>query len=180
MNITIRQATMADVPALNDLITQSVKVLSENYYSANQIQSALLHVFGVDSQLILDGTYFIAVFDDQIAGAGGWSKRKTLYGGDQRKADQPDPLLDPATEAARIRAFYIHPEYSRRGVGTSILNACEEAARDAGFQRVELAATLPGQPFYQARGYDGGEEIQIEMPDGQTLITVRMSRELTT
>ncbi|MEK6279655.1 MAG: GNAT family N-acetyltransferase [Acidobacteriota bacterium] len=176
MKITIRLAEVDDISELKKLITESVTHLSANYYTLKQINSGLLHVFGVDTQLIQDGTYFIAERENQIVGAGGWSKRETLYGGDQRKADQPDPLLDPRTEPARIRAFYIHPRFSRQGVGTMILQACEDAARAAGFKRVELAATLPGEPFYSAHGYQKAEEIPIETPDGESLATFRMTR----
>jgi N-acetylglutamate synthase-like GNAT family acetyltransferase len=178
MSITIRLATVDDIPELQKLITESVSLLGANYYTSKQIESGLQHVFGVDTQLILDSTYFIAESQSQIVGAGGWSKRRTLYGGDQRKSGQADPLLDPATEAARIRAFYIHPRWSRRGIGTRVLHACENAAREAGFKRVELAATLPGEPFYLARGYQKGEEISIDTPDGESLATFRMTREL--
>jgi GNAT superfamily N-acetyltransferase len=178
MKITIRLAEVDDISQLQQLITESVTHLGANYYTLKQIESGLLHVFGVDTQLIQDGTYFIAELENKIVGAGGWSKRKTLYGGDQRKSDQSDPLLDPAIEAARIRAFYIHPRFSRRGVGTMILQACEDAARAAGFKRIELAATLPGEPFYLARGYQKAEEIPIETPDGESLATFRMTRSL--
>ncbi len=133
--LQIRLAKIDDIPALKRLIQESVRGLSATYYSPQQIESALQHVFGVDTQLILDETYFIAEADDQIAGAGGWSKRKTLFGGDQSKSNRVDSLLDPATESARIRAFYIHPDWSRRGIGSLILNACEEAARISGFKR---------------------------------------------
>ena len=178
MTITIRLATFDDIPELQKLIAESVSLLSNDYYTSKQIESGLQHVFGVDTQLIMDATYFIAESENRIMGAGGWSKRRTLYGGDQRKSDQDDPLLDPASEAARIRAFYIHPQWSRRGVGTMILQTCENAAREAGFKRVELAATLPGEPFYLARGYEKGEKIPIDTPDGESLVTFRMSREL--
>jgi N-acetylglutamate synthase-like GNAT family acetyltransferase len=178
MNITIRLATVDDIPELQELITESVSLLSANYYTPKQIESGLQHVFGVDTQLILDGTYLIAESQNQIVGAGGWSKRRTLYGGDQRKSDQADALLDPMREAARIRAFYIHPRSSRRGVGTMILQACECAARAAGFKRLELAATLPGEPFYLARGYQKCEEILIDTPDGGSFATFRMTRNL--
>ena len=177
MHITIRPATVDDISELQKLITDSVSRLSANYYTSKQIESGLHHVFGVDTQLIVDGTYFIAESQDHVVGAGGWSKRRTLYGGDQRKSDQDD-LLDPAREAARIRAFYIHPQWSRRGVGTMILQTCEDAAREAGFKRLELAATLPGEPFYLARGYQKGEEIPIDTPDGESLATFRMTRVL--
>jgi GNAT superfamily N-acetyltransferase len=177
--VNIRLATTADIPALRDLIQESVRGLSDTYYSQSQIESALVYIFGVDIQLILDGTYFIAEVENQIVGSGGWSKRKTLFGGDQTKSDRGDPLLDPATEPARIRAFYIEPRWSRKGIGSLILTACENAAREAGFKRAELAATLPGKPFYLARGYAKGEEISIETPDGQLLPTFRMTKALT-
>jgi GNAT superfamily N-acetyltransferase len=178
MSIRIRLATVADVPRLQQLITKSVSQLSANYYTPEQIESGLAHVFGVDTQLLHDQTYFVAEAEDEIVGAGGWSRRKTLFGGDQRKSNHPDPLLDPATEAARIRAFYIHPNWSRRGIGTMILQACEDAARVGGFRLLELAATLPGIPFYLARGYRQEEEIVIETPGGGTLPTFRMTRSI--
>src|SRR5205085_5395002 len=115
-------------------------------------ESALVNVFGVDTQLIIDGTYYVAELDGRVVGGGGWSKRKTLYGGDQTKAAE-DPLLDPETEPARIRAFFIHPDYARRGIGGRIIETCEQAAREAGFTSIELAATLPGEPLYKAFGY---------------------------
>jgi GNAT superfamily N-acetyltransferase len=174
----IRLATVEDIPALRELIHESVRGLSATYYSTEQIESALIHVFGVDTQLIFDGTYFIAEAGGEIAGSGGWSKRKTLFGGDQTKSTEPEPLLDPATEAARIRAFYIHPRWSRKGIGSLILTSCENAAREAAFERVELASTLPGVPFYSKRGYEKVEEIPIEMPNGQLLPTFRMTKTL--
>ena len=179
MNPQIRLATMADIPALEELIRESVSVLSAEYYNSRQIASALLHVFGVDTQLILDGTYFVAEIDGELAGSGGWSKRATLFGGDQSKSDHLDPLLDPATEAARIRAFYVHPRWARKGVGSRILNACEDAARLAGFSRIELVATLPGEPLYTAKGYEKAGAMQIETPDGESLPAFRMTKALT-
>ena len=178
MNIELRQATTTDIPALEELIRASVTALSAEHYTAEQISSALTHVFGVDTQLIADGTYFVAEIDGQLAGSGGWSKRTTMFGGDQLKADTLDSLLDPATEAARIRAFYVHPQWSRRGVGSRILTACEEAARAAGFSRVELVATLPGEPLYAARGYQKAGAIQLETPDGASLPAFRMTKSL--
>jgi N-acetylglutamate synthase-like GNAT family acetyltransferase len=174
----IRLAKIEDVPALQHLIQESVRGLSAMYYSPEQIESALHHVFGVDTQLIHDETYFIAEADGEFAGAGGWSKRKTLFGGDQSKSNRVDSILDPGTEPARIRAFYIHPDWSRRGIGSVILNACEDAARAAGFKHVELASTLPGIPFYLSRGYEKAEEIRINMDDGELLITFRMTNRL--
>jgi GNAT superfamily N-acetyltransferase len=173
-----RLATLGDIPALEKLIQDSVSALSVEYYSTQQISSALSHVFGVDTQLILDETYFIAEVEKQIAGSGGWSKRKTLFGGDHSKSNKTDPLLDPAKDAARIRAFYVNPQFSRRGVATEILAKCEDAARIAGFTRVELAGTLPGVPFYLARGYEKAEAMVIETPDGASLPAFRMTKSL--
>ena len=178
MNLQIRLATMADIPALDELIRESVSVLSAGYYTSRQMASALSHVFGVDTQLILDGTYFVAEIDGALAGSGGWSKRATLFGGDQSKSDRIDPLLDPNTEAARIRAFYVHPRWSRKGVGSQILRACEDAARLAGFSRIELVATLPGEPLYTAKGYEKAEAMKIETPDGESLPAFRMTNTL--
>lgn len=178
MTSKIRLATAEDIPALQDLIRASVAALSAEYYSAGQIASALSHIFGVDSQLISDGTYFVAEVERQIAGSGGWSKRQTLFGGDQLKLSQNDPLLDPATEPARIRAFYVHPQWSRQGIGSRLLKSCEDAARSAGFRRVELVATLPGVPFYSARGYQSAETIQMDTPDGESLPALRMQKSL--
>lgn len=178
MNIDLRQATTTDIPALEELISASVTALSADYYTSEQIKSALIHVFGVDTQLITDGTYFVAEIEGQLAGSGGWSKRTTLFGGDRSKADTLDPLLDHNTEAARIRAFYVHPQWSRRGVGSKILTACEDAARAAGFSRIELVATLPGEPLYAARGYEKAEAMQLETPDGESLPAFRMTKSL--
>ncbi len=178
MDLQIRLATTDDIPALQQLIRESVSVLSADHYSAEQIASALSHVFGVDSQLIRDETYVVAEVGNEIVGSGGWSKRKTLFGGDQAKSEATETLLDPTTDAARIRAFYVHPRWSRRGIGSRMLAACEDAARNAGFSRTELAATLPGVPLYSARGYEKGELIQIEMPDGALLPTFRMTKRL--
>ncbi len=172
----IRLATLADIPALNEVISESVTVLSQRYYSPEQIATALDHVFGVDTQLILDGTYFVAEFEGEIAGCGGWSKRKTLFGGDQTKPVIGDSLLDPATDAARIRAFYVDPRWARQGVGTMILKACEDAARAGGFLRVELIATLPGAPFYAAAGYSKGEPFEIPLPDAPPLPAFKMDK----
>ena len=175
---TIRRATSEEIPALERLIAASVRALSVDYYSSAQIESALVHVFGVDTQLIADGTYFAAELDGQIVGCGGWSKRKTLFGGDQAKAGA-DNLLDPKTEPARIRAFFIHPDFARRGIGKRIIEACETAAQTAGFRQLELAATLPGEPMYLAVGYQVLERWSHRMADGVALPLVRMGKVLT-
>ena len=150
--LTVRLARPDDLPALRELIPASVRALSQGYYTPAQIEGAIRHVFGTDTQLIADGTYYVAEAEGTVVGCGGWSRRRTLYGGDQMKAEA-DPLLDPATEAARIRAFFVHPDWARRGIASQIIDACVEAARDAGFQRLELMATLPGEPLYRAFGF---------------------------
>ena len=174
----VRLAKIEDIPALQELIPESVRELSALYYSSSQIESALTHIFGVDSQLILDGTYFVAEAEEQIVACGGWSKRETLFGGDQSKKSGIDGLLDPGEDAARIRAFYVHPKWSRRGIGTRIIRCCEDAARQAGFLKIELVATLPGEPLYSAIGYRIIEPTEIRTPDGESLPAFRMEKDL--
>ena len=177
-SFSIRIAQEADVPALRRLIDASVRGLQSSDYSPEQIEAALKKVFGVDSQLIADGTYLIAeTIHSEIVGCGGWSKRKTLYGGDVWVARE-DSLLDPAKDAAKIRAFFIHPNWARRGIGTLILEACENAAIAAGFTRFEMGATLTGVPLYRARGYTAVENLEVPMGDGLTLPIVRMEKRL--
>lgn len=171
----MRLATPDDLPALRELIPASVRALSPGYYTPAQIESSIRHVFGPDTQLVADGTYFVVVEEGRIVGCGGWSRRRTLYGGDQMKAEE-DPLVDPAVEPARVRAFFVHPEWARRGVGTRILNACIGAARKAGFRRLELVATLPGEPLYRSFGFVAEERFDAPMADGTTLPVVRMTR----
>ncbi len=168
---------MDEVVQLEHLITASVRGLSGNYYSPEQIESALLHVFGIDTQLVLDGTYFVAEIETQIVGCGGWSKRKTLFGGDQAKLSE-DNLLDPKTDAARIRAFFIHPDFARRGIGKQIIEACESAAKAAGFLQLEMGATLPGEPMYAAVGYHVIERFDYELRDGVIFPLVRMGKNI--
>src|ERR1700678_2531335 len=156
MILSVRQAVFSDVPALQDLIRQSVLGLQAGDYTPEQLELALERVFGVDTQLVEDGTYFVAeakVDEGQaLAGCGGWSKRKTLYGSDHC-AGREDALLDPQREAAKIRAFFVHPAWARRGGGSRMLEVCEAAAAAAGFRRLEMGATLTGVPLYRARGY---------------------------
>ena len=175
---SIRRATPEDVPALRALIPLSARELSRGFYTEEETESAILHVFGPDSRLIADGTYFVAEEDDgTLAGCGGWSRRRTLFGGDQMKSGE-EPLLDPAREAAKVRAFFVHPDFARRGIGTRLLEECVGAARAAGFRRVELAATLPGVPLYAARGFREVERLDVPMPDGRRLPIIRMEREI--
>ena len=175
-SLNIRIAQEADVPALRSLIDASVRGLQTGDYSREQIDAALRKVFGVDSQLIADGTYFaVETPSGEIAGCGGWSKRKTLYGGDVWVARE-DSLLDPKKDAAKIRAFFVHPNWARRGIGTLILSACEKAALEAGFTRFEMGATLTGVPLYRTRGYIVLEELEVPLGDDLTLPIVRMEK----
>jgi GNAT superfamily N-acetyltransferase len=159
----LRNAETSDICALNGLIELSGRALSAGYYSPEQADAITRHVFGVDTQLIHDQTYFIIDGESHIVACGGWSKRRTLFGGDQTKAG-PDPLLDPATEPARIRAFFVHPSMARRGLGRQLMAACISAARQAGFSSLELVATLPGEPLYLASGFVVLERFFLDLP----------------
>ena len=174
----VRPARPAEVPRLNALIALSATELSRGFYSPAQVEGLVNYVFGVDTQLLIDGTYFAVQRDADLVACGGWSGRETLFGGDQAKGDA-DPLLDPATEAARIRAFFVHPNCARQGLGRRLLVHCEDAARAAGFTRAELMATLPGEPLYRALGYAPIEPVSHRLPDGQVVDFVRMGRSLT-
>ncbi len=176
--IHIRKATAADIPRLKVVIEASVRGLQADDYSPRQIEAALRSIYGVDSQLIADGTYFVAEIASEIAvivACGGWSKRKTLYGGDQFAARE-DSLLDPARDAAKIRAFFVHPDWARRGIGGMILHACENAASAAGFRRLEMGATLSGVPFYRAKGYEEIEKQEAPLGNGDSLPIVKMAK----
>jgi len=173
----LRPAVPADIPRLREIIEASVRGLQAQDYSPAQIEGALTSVYGVDTQLIADGTYFVVEADSQIAACGGWSKRRTLYGGDQFSARE-DSLLDPHHEAAKIRAFFVHPHWARQGLGTLILEACEKAALQAGFTRLEMGATLSGIPFYRAKGYIELEKQKVPLGNGETLPIVRMAKDV--
>lgn len=198
--IRIRKAGTAGVPVLQQLIEASVRELQAGDYTTEQMDGALESVFGVDSQLIADGTYFVAEarvaeltdFDAAgeagngggvknpgtewvIAGCGGWSKRKTLYGSDQWTGRE-DTLLDPTRDAAKIRAFFIHPAWARRGVGSKVLEAGEAAAREAGFTRYEMGATLTGAKLFGTRGYVAVERIEVPLKNGLSLAVIHMSK----
>lgn len=180
---TIRAAVPADVLVLRELIDASVRRLQSGDYTQQQIDSALRTVFGVDSQLVNDGTYLLVqtVLEDSasqpvIVACGGWSKRKTLYGGDVWRV-RHDDLLDPATDAAKIRAFFIHPDWARQGIGTLLLDACESAARAAGFARFEMGATLTGAKLFQKRGYVAVERLELPLEGDITLPVIHMVKE---
>lgn len=171
----LRQATDADLPALERLIETSTRTLLARHYSAAQLEAALGPVFGVDRQLVRDETYFACDHDGEIVACGGWSKRASVYGGDRARRYQ-DPLLDPARDAARIRAFFVTPAWERRGLGRALLAASEAAIREAGFTRIELAATLAGEPLYRANGYSVAARTEAPLPGGLTLTVIRMTK----
>jgi len=172
----IRKAEVADIPTLEGLIGESVRGLQADDYSAQQMEGALGTVFGVDRQLIRDGTYFVAEVDSKILACDGWSRRRTLFGSDH-VAEKDDTLLDPSVEPARIRAFFVHPSSARRGIGSLLMRACEEAAIAEGFSRLELVATLTGEPLYRAHGFQAVERFEVPLPNGARLPVVRMTKE---
>lgn len=177
-NYAIRRATISDAAALRKLIEQSVRGLQRNDYTPEQIEGALGHALGLDTQLIEDGTYFVAEVDGVPApiGCGGWSNRATLFGSDHGP-DRQGTLLDPEKDAARIRAIFVHPDWARRGIGSLILQHCEEAARAGGFRRFEMGSTLTGVPLYKLRGYGECERINVPLPNGAVVQVVHMIKE---
>lgn len=177
---TLRLATREDIPALRELIALSVRVLQRGDYSSDQLEAALGTVYGVDTQLIVDGSYYVVETTSEskgkfIVACGGWSKRNTLFGSDDGP-NRDSSLLDPGSDAAKIRAFFVHPDCVRRGLATRILRACEEAACALGFRRFEMGATLTGVPMYAACGYTKEETLQTPLGNGLALTVVRMSK----
>jgi GNAT superfamily N-acetyltransferase len=168
----------ADVLALKDVMARAIAELQADFLSPAEIEASR-SVMGLDTRLIEDGTYFVAMIEGEIAGCGGWSRRATLYGGDHSTALRNDALLDPARDAAKVRAMYTHPTFKRRGVGAAVLNACLDAARTAGFAEVELMATLAGEPLYRVFGFVEVERIVSAPVDGVSVPLIRMKRPLT-
>lgn len=174
--LRIRLATPDDLPAISHLVNEAVRVLNAYDYSRQQLESALQYAFGLDTPLLInDGTYFVAEVDGQVVGVGGWSRRKAIY---PTEYDATDQWLDPATDAAKIRAFYVHPRWSRRGIGRRLLQTSEDAARAAGFTRLELLATLTGEPLYTACGFKPVAETPYKLPDGTVCMTIKMEKVL--
>jgi GNAT superfamily N-acetyltransferase len=188
----LRLATAADIPALHHLIEISVRGLQKDDYSPAQIEGALGHTLGLDTQLIEDRTYFVAepvnpanspdlpgltYRPGLIVGCGGWSNRKTLFGSDHGP-NREDTFLDPETDAAKIRAIFVHPEWSRQGLGTLILQHCEQAAQQAGFRTLEMGSTLTGVPLYTLKGYVPRETVAVPLPNGEALPVVHMVKVL--
>jgi GNAT superfamily N-acetyltransferase len=177
MDYRLRKATLADQPALTALIARSARELSKDEYRPEQVEGALRGAFGVDTQLIHDGTYFVVVSGNEIVACGGWSYRRTLFGSDSGPGRDASEL-DPAVDAAKIRAFFVDPAHARRGLGTLLLNECESAAAARGFKYAEMMATLPGQKLYAARGYVPTGHVKHEMAPGLHIDFVPMRKEL--
>lgn len=177
MDYVIRKASLDDRPAIELLIAESARGLSLEDYTGRQIESAINSVFGVDTDLIVDGTYFVVEDSGKLIGGGGWSRRRTLFGGD-RFAERDSGELDPSSDPAKIRAFFVHPSYARRGIGRAIISLCESEAKAHGFRSIELMATLPGVRLYSACGYEGGERVEYETGDGAIIEFVPMRKEL--
>jgi GNAT superfamily N-acetyltransferase len=205
MKFRIRNARLDEVAVLTELIKSSVRGLQASDYSQKELEGAIESVYGVDTQLIQDGTYFVAEAISEskpeskpesesesesesdsesdsdserkpiIVACGGWSKRKTLYGADHWTGRE-DTLLDPKTDPAKIRAFFVHPNWARRGIGTLILEQCESAAKVAGFKSFEMGATLTGVPMYKARGYEAVEDLAVPLSNGESLAIVKMRK----
>lgn len=175
--LTDRLATEADLPALREMMTASIQDLQENFLSEEEI-AASREVMGLDTQLIADRTYFVVEQSGLPAGCGGWSRRATLYGGDHSRDLRDPALLDPRTDAARVRAMYTHPDFARRGIGRQILDLCEAAAAAEGFHRVELMATLAGEPLYRACGFEEIERVMAPTKAGILVPLVRMGKAL--
>jgi GNAT superfamily N-acetyltransferase len=176
--VTLRLARDSDVAAIERLIPLSARALQAATYTPAQIEGALGSVFAVDRQLIADGTYFVAERHGAIVGCGGWSRRKTLFGGDRGDVPRDDSLLDPARDAARVRAFFVHPACARQGIGGMLMSACERAAIAAGFGALELVATLAGEPLYAAFAFSAAERYELALANGEPLPVVRMAKML--
>jgi GNAT superfamily N-acetyltransferase len=177
MALSLRKATLADVAQLENLIARSARVLSRDDYRPSQVEGALRGAFGIDSQLLVDQTYFIVEEDGKAVGCGGWSFRSTLFGGDARTG-RDSSTLDPRTQAAKIRAFFVDPDKARRGIGSLLLDRCEQEARQFGFSQMELMATLPGVKLYAARGYVGTQRVQYDLGHGESIEFIPMRKVL--
>ena len=172
-----RLARMADLEALHALMARAIDHLQTDFLSEEQVLASR-QVMGLDTQLVKDQTYFLIEADDRIVGCGGWSWRATLFGGDDSIVAREPLPLDPATDAARIRAMYTDPDYARRGIGARILQLCEQAAFEAGFRRVEMMATLAGAPLYRACGYAAVENVEAGTASGVVVPLIRMGKTL--
>lgn len=179
MSFKIRKATFADRDKIEKLIADSVRGLGRDFYDAQQIELSIKTVFGIDDELIADKTYFVVESEDgKIAGCGGWSRRKTLYGASVYSQTRDSDLLDPTIDAAKIRAFFIHPDFARKGIGTLILDMCEREAKAHNFESAEMMATLPGVKLYEKRGYAGDEQVKVSVDENVEIICIKMRKTL--
>ncbi len=176
LNLAVRLAHPSDIPELKQLIQDAARGLMAKDYTTRQIESALTHLLGVDSRLIEDGTYYVAEVDGEIAGAGGWSRRKAIYGHDATPREDADVFLDPMSDAARIRAFFVRPQFARQGIARHLLHISESAARANGFWKLELVATWTGVPVYESVGYITVDDAKVTMPDGETITGLQMMK----
>ncbi|HET9106570.1 MAG TPA: GNAT family N-acetyltransferase [Steroidobacteraceae bacterium] len=179
MSWHIRPAVAQDAAAIEELIARSIRTLGAADYSSQQIEGALKGAFGLDSQLIADGTYFVVEAQGRLLGCGGWSYRRTLFGGDARSGRDAG-TLDPRSDAARIRAFFVDPDAARSGIGSALLEHCEAQARRHGFRRAQMMATLPGVRLYSARGYVPGASVRYPLAEGLSIEFVPMGKSLAT
>ena len=173
-SFTHRLAVAEDMPALTVLMNRAIADLLPQFLPPAEVEASFA-VMGLDTQLIEDGTYFVIQSDARIAGCGGWSRRATLFGGNHTEG-RDARLLDPATEAARVRAMYTSPDFTRRGIGRMVLSLCEDAARREGFKTVELGATMGGKPLYEACGYKPIEMMMVPTPNGVAVPILRMGK----
>jgi GNAT superfamily N-acetyltransferase len=171
----LRLATVGDAPAIDALMKASTRVIFPAFYDARQAESAVVHIAHVDPMLLDDGTYFVLEAGGEVVACGGWSRRDKLFSGEARQEGRAR-LLDPATEPARVRAMFVRGDWTRRGLGTRILEACQDAARAEGYTRLALMATLPGVPLYERFGFRRIRDVTITMPDGVGLACIEMDR----
>jgi GNAT superfamily N-acetyltransferase len=174
-DVVQRVATPADRGAIDALMHESASAHFPRFYDEPECSSAVRYIAQVDPLLLDDGTYYVLEAGDEIVACGGWSRRGKLYTG-SGDAEDDARLIDPATEPARVRAMFVHDDWSRRGLGRRILEACESAARDEGFQELALMSTLPGLPLYLSHGFQRHEDVGIPLPDGLTVAGVTMSK----
>lgn len=173
---TLRVASPADIPVIEDLARASIRGLGSKHYDPDQINGAVRHLYGVDTTLVEDGSYFVVEHQGRIVASGGWSNRLTPFGGDRVGGVRDPGYRRPGQDPAVIRAFYVHPDWNRRGLGRFILDACEQAATQAGFDTFELTSTMMGREFYASCGYREVRPVDITLPDGQVLPHVLMTR----
>ncbi|MBQ4810008.1 GNAT family N-acetyltransferase [Pseudoalteromonas luteoviolacea] len=177
MNYTLRIAQEQDISVLKKIISESTRELSKRHYSEEQIELALESALGVDTQLIKDKTYFCIEDQDEIIACGGWSYRTTLFGNDNEKSRNATQL-DPGSQAAKVRAFFVKPQYARQGLGSMLMKKCESEAIKLGYSKLELMATLPGVKLYEKHGFSGRGSVEYQLSDEVTITFVPMYKQI--